>query len=931
MQRRALTRLRTVLCGILVSCVNFVPACASSSDPLTKGDIGISGGVAGLDNNGAVYAPVVGKVDAATVAGTPLSYIIPAMTQQLRISDKYLSSAVIGQPNGVLGLNADAAAVIQSYLWVGALPALTLKDQSGNTYVQSATSSITTGNFGDDWISSRTVMFGGHQEDDSVPLDLYAQPMGGLNLGTALSVLVGDQNYAGQRPAVYPYNLDGSSGISQQSEFEGVGIVNQTQPSVPLMTLNSVTKDPTGVTHGVSFDVTHVYFDHPLPAAWISKLHKKMRIMTNIVGGAQSVADPNAHQPINTWSAEVEGWDAGGNSLTVSGWRIPGMTTNGVIPGTAVNGVAANTYDKTISSYTVPTIFLGGWTKSINRKTSCSLHPATAPSDVNNPKGSVDTPTRDCMLDDMEINNSLPDYQGKVTGIGISYNGPSLPSSDSYGLSLSGSFPRQLVINGLSTGVDIDADSLWVHGNGGVSGATTGSTQETAEFNAKADTSDMLRMVQWNTRNSTATGSGSQTANFGLITNGDRGHIPGDGYTGNQGSIQSYLAFNPAGYLGGLGLCGQNTCGLYVDAQGIVHFPTSLQLPSATFLDSSGNSVATLATTATGKLNLTANNAAAQFTTTIPFVSSSTISAPTITLSDASSANALLTGTAMIRTNSSNAPWLEGLANEMYIGVTPDASTGKGYVYLGSNTNISKQLGLKIDQSGTIYPTQVSNTLPVISSPQIWAGNYAGVSSTVGSKSVFFESGSLADTDALRLKMYNQRDASGTGYATVSTHISLALGGTTGSTNGTEQSSIVYNPNGLIGAIGIYGSSGKGLTVLSDGTVQCASGCSGGSSSGGGSDDSGSASAAAASAAAAASSATQAANSAAQAQAYVSQGSKFAVATYNTLPTSPNTGDPVYCSDCYSKLREAGDSATGIPVYWNGSSWRDSLGIVVLH
>lgn len=51
---------------------------------------------------------------------------------------------------------------------------------------------------------------------------------------------------------------------------------------------------------------------------------------------------------------------------------------------------------------------------------------------------------------------------------------------------------------------------------------------------------------------------------------------------------------------------------------------------------------------------------------------------------------------------------------------------------------------------------------------------------------------------------------------------------------------------------------------------------------------------------------------------------------YANLPTTSNTtGDQRYCSDCYST---SGSSAhKGIPVWWSGTAWADSLGATALH
>lgn len=50
--------------------------------------------------------------------------------------------------------------------------------------------------------------------------------------------------------------------------------------------------------------------------------------------------------------------------------------------------------------------------------------------------------------------------------------------------------------------------------------------------------------------------------------------------------------------------------------------------------------------------------------------------------------------------------------------------------------------------------------------------------------------------------------------------------------------------------------------------------------------------------------------------------------TYSALPTTnTTTGDQRYCSDCYSS--SATSTQRGIPVWWNGSTWIDSLGSAV--
>lgn len=53
--------------------------------------------------------------------------------------------------------------------------------------------------------------------------------------------------------------------------------------------------------------------------------------------------------------------------------------------------------------------------------------------------------------------------------------------------------------------------------------------------------------------------------------------------------------------------------------------------------------------------------------------------------------------------------------------------------------------------------------------------------------------------------------------------------------------------------------------------------------------------------------------------------------SYDTLPTSATMGQSVFCSDCYSKLRDSSDTQTGVIAYWNGSRWNDAVGNAILH
>lgn len=52
---------------------------------------------------------------------------------------------------------------------------------------------------------------------------------------------------------------------------------------------------------------------------------------------------------------------------------------------------------------------------------------------------------------------------------------------------------------------------------------------------------------------------------------------------------------------------------------------------------------------------------------------------------------------------------------------------------------------------------------------------------------------------------------------------------------------------------------------------------------------------------------------------------------FANLPTSPAAGDHIFCTDCYSALRDQSYTKTGIEVRWNGSDWTDAVGNIALH
>lgn len=465
----------------------------------------------------------------------------------------------------------------------GNLPKQSFPNSTAGGTIQNSAPSITMGSWADQWLGKDGIMFGGHQEDDSRPVNIYAEPYGPANTGTVLTVNMDNRIYAGMRAGIAPDGPDGYGGIDGYPDFDAVGIFNYAGSMPPRFTANSVVKDAEGNTHAVTFDSSHAYFSPALPPEWISLLRLKMHVMTNIVGANNSDPNPHNRQPINTWAGEISGWAADGSSITVSGWRVLGssMGPGNYTPGQATPTVPANTYDTTKSNYNnINTLFVGVQTKVFNRNTMCTLDNKSSPSDINSPKGTLNTQVQECEADEIDLLNNMDDYKGRMHGITVSYGSSKKPTDDSYDLGLFGQNSTMLRIWGGANTTDIWGDAIWVHGDGGVSGTTAGSTQETGELNSYADGTNDMRLVTWNTRNvdkSKQIGYTSQTMDLGYIVDGSRGHITGDGSNQYGGTLQSHIEFNPVNYQGGLALCGYTKCSLFARSDGDIDVTNNIK------------------------------------------------------------------------------------------------------------------------------------------------------------------------------------------------------------------------------------------------------------------------------------------------------------------------------------------------------------------
>lgn len=526
-------------------------------------------------------------------------------------SDRYRNT-----PNGFAGLDKSGAIKNYDGLGIKDVPAsqwwIPVRSSDGKTTVptletQGENSKFTFGNNGTDaWSPQEGAQIGGHAQFDHGALNIYGAPYGGMNLGTLLTVNLTDRIYAGMRAGVAPNGLDGSGSISAYGDFDEVNFFNFAGNFAPRFIISPEYKDFENIAHTPTFstDGQTVTFDKPLPSEWVSRLRANMHVATNLIGSKNSDPNPNNRQPIDVWVGDIIGWDPNGTWIKVAGWRVLGanLTPAAYVPGQAMGTsgtssyVPAGTLDtKHFANFTKPAIFVGVMTKVFNRNTMCVLDKAEPVGDINNPMGKPITLVQECEADEIDIGSQLPDNTGRVHGITIAYNGPNKPTDDSYDMGLFGTNKVMLRIWGGADTVDINGDSIWVHGNSGVNADAAGSTQETAEFSSYADGANNMRLVTWNTRNVTKNfskgiyGYSYQTLNLGYIVDGTPGTVPGDGNNGG-GVLQNHIEFNPVNHQGGIGICGygQTTCSLYANGDGSVNVNGSLTAKSSVYYMDSG-------------------------------------------------------------------------------------------------------------------------------------------------------------------------------------------------------------------------------------------------------------------------------------------------------------------------------------------------------
>jgi len=419
--------------------------------------LGKPGFAARLDAHGRIDAPVVGDVSQAraTTDGKTVSQIGQIASGSVQQTEKNAA-------NGVAGLDADADTTSG------------IKSPRLKLMFNGAARGQMLGDFTDPWTPPNMSRMGGLQTGTPLVQQLNGMPDGPNDSGVVQAFSAYDGSFSGIRPGFGPDALsNGPTAIANYGTLDSGVVSNQFDTPVPLVRAGADIKDWSGNTHAVTFGCgtptttpNRVCFSPALPAEWVALLHRGQYIITNVIGpGKTTASDVNSPDIL---ASEVNAVAPDGSYIDTVGWSVPGSNiSNGFVPmvssyagdGGARPAVAAGTLDTKWSNYTHPAVFIGASTSMFNNYTYCKLnHSGSHDSDKNiNAKDSM---VHSCTYLQHDMFNYDPDYTNAFTGVGLAYQGPSLPSRDSQMVWLSGYMPTFFRIRYTTTGIKLfDTDA----------------------------------------------------------------------------------------------------------------------------------------------------------------------------------------------------------------------------------------------------------------------------------------------------------------------------------------------------------------------------------------------------------------------------------------------------------------------------------------
>lgn len=332
------------------------------------------------------------------------------------------------------------------------------------------------GAYTDPWTPPNMMRMGGLQTGSPLVQQVNGMPDGPNDSGVVQAFSAYDGSFSGIRPAIGPDALsNGPTAIANYAALDTGVVSNQWDTPVPLVRAGADIKDWNGNTHTVTFGCgtpattpNRVCFSPALPPEWVALLHRGQHILTNVVGpGKYPPATVLPSTQPDVLASQVNAVASDGSYIDTVGWAVPGSTiSNGFVPmvsSYAGDGhrpaVAAGTLDTQWSNYQNAALFIGASTSMFNNYSYCKLNHSGSHDDKKN-INAADSMVHSCTYLQHDMFNYDADYTNSFYGLGLAYQGPSLPSSDSQMLWLSGYMPTFFRIKYTTTGIKLfDTDA----------------------------------------------------------------------------------------------------------------------------------------------------------------------------------------------------------------------------------------------------------------------------------------------------------------------------------------------------------------------------------------------------------------------------------------------------------------------------------------
>jgi len=171
-------------------------------------------------------------------------------------------------------------------------------------------------------------------------LYVSGEPFGNFGAGCTLCIASSDSGVwgGGAQPAIGGIDYHLGAQAAAQSDYAAVGFYHADNDWSARVTAQVASYSAEGLT-----------LVNPMTDEQMASLHDGMAIITNSIDPTASTTSSSGLLQMTPYAGYIKSWDA--THIYVYGWAIPSNTASGQVPGT--------TYDSTVSTYTVPMVWIG--------------------------------------------------------------------------------------------------------------------------------------------------------------------------------------------------------------------------------------------------------------------------------------------------------------------------------------------------------------------------------------------------------------------------------------------------------------------------------------------------------------------------------------------------------------------------------------------